>query len=83
MGYSQEDEALADKLAVKYTQKAGFNPQGIVSFLLTLKEEQRKAPERPFSYWKTHPGIAQRIALVRQAISGKMEFKDYLNLGQK
>ncbi|MDP3142751.1 MAG: Maf and M48 domain-containing protein [Candidatus Omnitrophota bacterium] len=80
LGYSREDESLADKLAVKYLRKAGYNPQGMVDFLVALKEVHRKEPDRPFSYWRTHPYIAQRIALVKQEVTGKMEFKDYLNL---
>jgi len=83
LGYSREDENLADKLAVKYTKKSGYNPQGIVSFLETLKAAHQKEPDRPFSYWRTHPYISQRIALVKQEVSGKMDFKDYLNLDKE
>lgn len=79
-GYSREDESLADRLAVKYLRKAGYKPQAMISFLETLKAVHQKEPDRPFSYWRTHPFIAQRIAQVRQEVTGKMEFKDYLNL---
>jgi len=80
MGYSREDESLADKLAVKYLRKAGYNPEGMVDFLVALKKIHQKEPDRPFTYWRTHPYIDQRIAQTRQAVTGKMEFKDYLNL---
>jgi MAF protein len=82
-GYSQEDEKLADKLAIKYSQKAGFDSQGILSFLEKLKEINQKEPLRPFSYWRTHPYISQRIAAVKEALYGRMEFKDYLNLDRE
>ena len=78
--HSQQDELQADKLSVKYLRKAGYNPQGIVEFLGKLKEEQEKAPIQPYSYWRTHPHLPQRIAVVNQEVSGKIEFKDYLNI---
>lgn len=78
--YSQEDEFWADKLGVKYAQRAGYDPKGMAQFLKTLKEKQDKEPLKPFSYWRTHPFIPQRIAAANQEVSGEIEFKDYLNL---
>ena len=83
-GYSQEDEFLADKLGIKYAQKAGYNPEGMASFLKKLEEIQQKEPPGQFSYWRTHPFIPQRIAAANQEVTGVLEFKDYLNLiGEK
>lgn len=82
--FSQEDEFWADKLGVKYAKKAGYDPQGMLQFLKKLKEKQDKEPLRPYSYWRTHPFIPQRIAAVNQEISGEIGFRDYLNLtGEK
>lgn len=78
--YSQKDEFEADRLSVKYVKKAGYDPNAMVAFLKKLKAEGEKAPLRKFSYWRTHPYITQRIAVVNQEITGKLEFKDYLNL---
>ncbi len=78
--HSQQDEFQADRLSVKYLKKAGYNPEGIGGFLAKLQEEQEKAPVQPYSYWRTHPHLPQRIAVVNQEVSGKIEFKDYLNL---
>jgi MAF protein len=80
LGYSREDESEADKLAVKYLRKAGYDPKAMVSFLETLQEVHQKERDRPFTYWRSHPYISQRIAQVRAEITGKMEFDDYLNL---
>jgi predicted Zn-dependent protease len=52
----------------------------MVSFLETLQEVHQKERDRPFTYWRSHPYISQRIAQVRAEITGKMEFDDYLNL---
>ena len=78
--YSREDELMADKLGIKYAQKAGFNPRGMAAFLKTLQELQQKESPKQANYWRTHPFIPQRISAVNQEISGRLEFKDYLNL---
>jgi len=78
--HAQRDEFEADQLSVKYLKKAGYDTQGIIEVLELLKEEQEKSPTRSFSYWRTHPYIAQRIAVVNKEIRGQIGFKDYLNL---
>lgn len=78
--YSQQDEFESDRLAVKYLRKAGYDPKEMASFLQILKNEEEKEPIRQYSYWRTHPFISQRISVVNQEVTGKMEFKDYLNL---
>lgn len=78
--YSQQDEFEADRLGVKYLKKAGYDPNAMIQVLVELREDQEKGPVREYSYWRTHPFIPQRISVVNQAITGKLEFKDYLNL---
>ncbi|MDP8212991.1 MAG: Maf family nucleotide pyrophosphatase [Candidatus Zapsychrus exili] len=78
--HSLADEFEADRLAVKYLTKAGFNPEGAIQFLDKLKKEQENAPRRKFSYWRTHPFIAKRISNINKEIEGELVFRDYLNL---
>jgi septum formation protein len=78
--YSQQAEFEADELGIKYMKLAGYDPTAMVKVLQVLREEQDKEPARPFSYWRTHPHMPQRIANVNQTITGKLEFRDYLNL---
>ena len=78
--HSRQDELEADRLAVKYLQKAGYETKGMVEVLGILKQEQEKAPSQPVNYFRTHPYIPERIAIVNQATSGQLGFKDYLNL---
>lgn len=80
MEYSQADEFEADKLSVKYTKKAGYDASQVLTVLEVLKKEQENDNIKPFSYWRTHPYISQRIAIVRQELTGDLQFKDYLNL---
>src|SRR3989338_6593717 len=78
--HSQEDEFQSDRLSVKYLKKAGYDPRAIIKFLEKLKKEQEDTPLRQYSYWRTHPFVSQRISVVNQEITGKLEFRDYLNL---
>ncbi len=80
MEYSQEDEFEADRLGVKYLKKAGFDPHAMTRLLDKLRKEEEQGKIREYSYWRTHPYISSRIAIVNQAVTGKMDFKDYLNL---
>jgi len=78
--HTQKAEFEADRLSVKYLKKAGYNPAEMAEFLKIVKREKEKAPLRRYSYWRTHPNISQRISVVNQAVTGKLEFRDYLNL---
>ncbi|HQP11983.1 MAG TPA: M48 family metalloprotease, partial [Candidatus Omnitrophota bacterium] len=78
--YSRQDEFEADRLAVKYMKKAGYDPEEMIKVLEILKKEEERAPARPVSYFRTHPYLAERMGVVHQAITGELRFKDYLNL---
>lgn len=80
MAYSREDEFLADKLAVKYTRLAGYDPEGSVKVIEKLIQIQRKARIRPYTGYRTHPYLAERKAVIRKEIHGQMEFVDFINM---
>ncbi len=80
MEYSQDAEHEADSLSVEYLKRAGYDPEEMLGFLRILHVEHQESPRRPYSYWRTHPHIKQRIAVVNKAINGSINFKDYLNL---
>ena len=79
MSYSREDEALADRIALKYLKKAGYNPAAMIDLLQKLREEHRKAPIRPYTSYRSHPYIADRIRMVKQELTGQVSFSDYIN----
>jgi len=82
--HAREDEFEADRLAVKYMKKAGYDADKAADMLQILKDKQEKEPSTPFSYWRTHPYLTQRIAAARQASSESLGFREYLNLtGEK
>ena len=82
-GYAREDEFLADRLSVKYMEKAGYDPNEMKKFLEKLHEINAKKPIRRFSYWRTHPATTQRISVVNQEITGETTFRDYIRLTEK
>ncbi|MDD4981028.1 MAG: Maf and M48 domain-containing protein [Candidatus Omnitrophica bacterium] len=83
LGYSREDELLADQLAARYAKMAGYNPRGMVDFLLRLQDINRRKPLRPKNYFKTHPYVPDRVRVVKQELGENMDFDDYINIEQK
>jgi len=79
MSYSREDEALADKLAVKYLKEAGYDPWAVVSLLKKLQAADKAEPIRPYTSYRSHPYVADRIRMVKQEITGEVDFNDYMN----
>ena len=82
LGYAREDELLADQLGARYTKLAGYDPQGMIDFLIRLKEDNRRKPLRAFNYYKTHPYVPDRLRVVKEEMGGKMNFTDYINIEQ-
>jgi len=83
LGYSREDELLADQLGVRYEKLAGFDPHGMIKFLEKLQEVERRKPLKPRSYFKTHPYVPDRIRVVKQELGEGISFTDYINIEQK
>jgi len=83
MAYSREDEFEADALSVRYVKKAGFNPEGVLGSLLVLKRLRKEGRELKYRYFKTHPYLSERIAMVRSEIKGYVDFDSYINLPEK
>jgi len=83
LGYSRQDEFMADRLGCRYAKLAGFNPKGMISFLEKLKKFYQNKEPQPLSYARTHPYIPDRIRVVKQELGEAMDFKDYINIEEK
>lgn len=83
LGYSREDELLADQLGARYSKLAGYNPQGMITFLEKLDQVNKRQPLAPKSYFKTHPYVPDRIRAVKQELGQGINFDDYINIEQK
>ena len=77
LGYSREDELLADRLGVKYAYKAGYDPYAMVSFLEKIKES--KGEELGFIFLRSHPYAAQRIKMLKMQIPAIIDKIDRKN----
>jgi len=66
LGYSREDEYLADKLSVKYMYLAGYDPGAVIKTLEMLKENSKGA-QGPVIL-RSHPYLDDRIARVKLEI---------------
>ena len=70
LGYSRQDESLADKLAVKYAKRAGFNPYAMITFLEKLqKEAQKRGPNFNLVFLSSHPPLEERIKNIKNEIA--------------
>ena len=78
--YSRKDEKQADKLSIKYMERAGYDPSGTIGALEKLKELRRKAPRMKYFFNKSHPYISERIAYLKGIIMGGTDFDSYINL---
>ena len=76
--YSREDEFEADRRAVIYTKKAGYDPYALVTFMQTMHEAE-KFQVRPYSYFRSHPYEGERIGNINRQINGTMDFKGWIN----
>jgi predicted Zn-dependent protease len=65
VGFSEPQEKQADAEGVKYVIAAGYDPDGFLHFLQRIAQEQG-AGGKPFG---THPGAADRVALVSAQIT--------------
>jgi predicted Zn-dependent protease len=80
LGYSREDEFLADQLGTRYAKMAGYDPHGMITFLEKLRNFDRRQPLKAMSYFKTHPYIPDRIRIVKQELGEKTNFNDFINI---
>ncbi len=83
LGYGRQDELLADQLGTRYAKLAGYDPHGMVTFLIKLQDINRRMPLRERSYYKTHPYVPDRIRVVKQELGEQIDFGDYINIEQK
>ncbi len=73
--YSRDQELEADKLGIRYMAQAGYDPQGSVDFLATLRENSILEAEMrglsadvvdEYNIQATHPRTIERVNLARQ-----------------
>lgn len=76
--YSREDEFEADRRAVIYTKKAGYDPDALITFMQTM-HEVGKNKIRPYTYFRSHPYEGERVGNINRQINGTMDFNGWIN----
>ena len=69
--YSRDDEYEADKYGIKYMQRAGYNPYGMVELLTTLKNLSESEGGTLTEMFQTHPLTQKRIDQARGVITAE------------
>ena len=68
-GFSRQDELEADRLAIRYLQRAGYNPWALVSFFEKLQAEEPTGPLDHAPVWQsTHPLTSERITRAKEEL---------------
>ena len=84
-GYGRGQEIEADKLGVEYAYRAGYHPEGLVSFLeASLARSQRNEQAVSTGLMRTHPIHAERIGELRVHVRKTLtEFDRLPRLGDR
>ncbi|MGH1398733.1 MAG: M48 family metalloprotease [Alphaproteobacteria bacterium] len=64
LAHSRVHESAADQAALRYFEGAGFNPEGLKTFLQKLQGEELLPTSRQVEYVRTHPLTHNRITAV-------------------
>ncbi len=69
--FSRDDEYEADRLALRYAYRAGYDPHGLIRFFEKLLREQREEKSDILTYnlTRTHPLTEARIKRAREEVA--------------
>ncbi|MDR4496005.1 MAG: M48 family metalloprotease [Nitrospirales bacterium] len=73
-GLDKDKEFEADVVGIEYAYRAGYHPQGLKDYLLTLAKAEGHAESRFFT---THPSTTERIGKIDGVLNG---YSDIQNL---
>ncbi len=75
--YSREYEYQADELGIKYMNRAGYNPWGMVELLNVLYDESQSEPGSLGEMLRTHPLTSKRIENAESIIRDDPEYAGF------
>jgi beta-barrel assembly-enhancing protease len=67
--YSRSAETEADRLGVRYTYAAGYDPEGMVDFYGEMLEMRKRRPSKVEQFFSSHPLTETRIQTIRAEAS--------------
>jgi beta-barrel assembly-enhancing protease len=68
--FARSFEAEADYLGVEYLYKAGYDPQGLISFFERVQAQEKEKPGLVAKAFSTHPQTTDRIRKTQREIDG-------------
>jgi predicted Zn-dependent protease len=68
--FSRDDEREADRVGARIMRDAGWDAREMIAFMDLLRREQGRDPSSVESFLSSHPGPAERAALLRTALRG-------------
>ena len=71
LAYSREDESQADQFGLKYLDKAGYSPQGLLDILKEIRSQQWFGSNQIPTYLMTHPAVEDRITQIDAYMSSQ------------
>lgn len=71
LAYTREDETQADQLGLEFLVKAGFNPQGLLTMMEKIRQQQWFGTDQVPTYLRTHPAADDRVAYLSSWIESK------------
>jgi len=66
-GYDRKYEYEADRLSVKIAAQTGYDPNSLIGFLETMKQESSQ--KGPKGWYKTHPSAENRIRRAQKEVT--------------
>jgi predicted Zn-dependent protease len=66
MRFGRQDELESDRLGVRFTSEAGYDPRSMVKLMQILEESSQG--NRPPEFFSTHPNPENRIQRIQEAI---------------
>lgn len=75
LSYSRTFESSADQAALKFMEKAQFNPMGLETFMHKLEGQEQRPTSQQSEYVRTHPLTRDRI----DAINSRVQQSAYKN----
>jgi predicted Zn-dependent protease len=66
MRFGRQDELESDKLGVRFTSEAGYDPRSLIALMKILEESAQG--NRPPEFFSTHPNPENRIERIQEAI---------------
>lgn len=69
-GFGQNAERDADHAGLIVTQKAGYNPVGMLTFMERLARDQQLRPDMELGIFRTHPPERERAEVIEKQIVG-------------